>query len=126
MNTKIDSAIRQAVAKCRAMGVKLKAGPWCELEGNRVISCDPIFAVLLTEGLVGFEKMEEMDLSHPGFIKKSCIRLNVDPGWLHRFWLGWDRNHHVTIVSKEKDKESESKDEVSGWAIQLRKEFLEI
>lgn len=127
MNVKIDTAIRQGIAACQAIGVKLKAGLWCELEGDKVVSCDPIFAVLLTQGLVSFEKTGEVpfNFSHPGWIKAACIHLNVDPGWLHRFWLGWDRGHHVVIVSKDKDKESESKDEVSGWAIQLRKEIMD-
>lgn len=124
MNTKIDAAIRQGIAACQALGIKMKAGPWCELEGDQVISCDPIFAVLFTEGLHKVEGVE-IDFSRPGWIKAACIRLNVDPGWLHRFFMGWDRGHHVTIVAKDKDKETESKDEVSYYALQLRKEFLE-
>lgn len=128
MNVKIDTAIRQGIAACQALGIKMKGGPWCELEGDQVISCDPIFAALFTQNFVSFEKNSDetpFNFSRPGWIKAACIHLNVDPGWLHRFWMGWDRGHHVTIVSKKEDKETESKDEVSAYAIQLRKEFLE-
>lgn len=128
MNQKIDTAIRQGIATCQNLGIKLKAGAWCELSGQEIVSCDPIFAAifsdLFVDGCKIVQNVAEMDFSRPGWIKQACIRLNVDPGWLHRFWMGWDRAHHVTIVSKDKDKETESKDEVSAYAIQLRKEFL--
>lgn len=125
MNVKIDTMIRQAVTACQnVMGLKIKHGSWCTLSGSDIISCDPIFAVILYNyGLVfpgAFDP--NFDWARPGLVKEACELLDVDPSWLHRFWLGFDRGHQVLLIN-DKEK-TETRDDVSAYGLQLRKEFI--
>lgn len=110
--------IRKACLEAKAKGIKLHRGPWFDLVGGTPYACCAIGAVLLTDKDFKFAE----DPSHPGYTKRACQILEVDAGWLVRFWMGFDRGHHVTLVH---DKDKESKDEVSGFGIQLAKELAD-
>lgn len=60
-----------------------------------------------------------------GWLKELCQELDVDFGWLHRFWMGFDRNYQVMV--SEHDKKGNiiawHKDSVSELGIRFAKEY---
>lgn len=110
--------IRTACLKAKSKGIRLNRGPWFEIKDNNIKACCAIGAVLLSD-----EKFSlAQDSSNPGYVKKACQMLEVDPGWLVRFWMGFDRGHQVILVN---DKDKEIKDDVSAFGIQLAKELVD-
>lgn len=123
MSVKIDAEIRAACTEAKAKGVKIAKAFWFELDANsQVIGCDPIGAVLLRHNKVSFSNPLNVEsLSKPGFIKEACLLLDVDPGWLYRFWMGYDRNYQIWFTTDDK---KEIKDDVSSYGISMAKELL--
>ena len=117
MNQKVTSQIREACLWAKANGHKLlSGGAWYDFT-TTPWGCDALGALLLQQKLVTKPNGPE-GLS--GLVKAT---LDVDDFWLRRFWLGWDRGYQVMITKSEKDKEIESKDDVSAFGISLRKEM---
>ena len=114
--------IRNACLQAKAKGIKLfSGGHWFDLTGkgeSKIYSCCAIGAVLLTDNEFSMPE----DLSRPGFVRKACEMLEVDPSWLVRFWMGFDRGHQVLLVN---DKDKEIKDDVSAFGIQLARELTD-
>lgn len=122
MNTKIDTEIREAIAFVRAAGIKLHPGIWFEWnEEGKIISCDPIGAVLIKNNAVPDYVPQS---TRSNFSETARFILNVDWSWLRRFWLGFDRGYQVLIIHEENNKEIETKDDVSHYGIGLYKEFV--
>lgn len=123
MNNKIDAEIRKGIAWAQENNIRIVwGGPWFifNAEGNAT-SADAIGTILLMHGKVPAGMgLDTEDLVRPGFIKAACEILGVDPGWLHRFFMGYDRGYQVMLIG-EKDKEI--KDEVSWYGITLQKEL---
>ncbi len=116
MSAKAFETIRSACIAARDRGLRLHRGPWFNLNADTIVGCCAIGAVLL-------DLPRPADLSNPGFVKAACDRLDVDAFFLQRFWMGWDRGHVVTLVREKDGKSSESKDEISGAALALAREF---
>lgn len=123
MNLKIDNEIRESIAFVLAKGVRISQGIWFEFsDGWNIEACDPLGAVLYKNNLIDRSILTTEGLVRPGFIKLVCTHLDIDVMWLRRFWLGFDRGYQVMIVN-DKD-ESETKDEVAAYGIQLYREFV--
>jgi len=102
-------------------GVRIQPGAWFTHDSDGLIrSCCAIGALLIHKGT----DKHDVGSPNPGYVRAACEILKVDAMWLNRFWMGFDRNHHVTLVKKEKDSEVEIKDDVSGFGIELRREVF--
>ena len=131
MNTKTSEMIKSACKNIGGFGVKLARGPWCTIEGSRIVSCDPIVATLLAQGILSLTMMplsgnfvvsgDIKEPTTPGIVYAACKLLNVDGAWLVRFLRGWDQNTQIIITDKD---DVQHRDEVSGFAISLAKEFI--
>lgn len=123
MNVKIATQLREAIAWAREQGIQIvRGGPWFDWTGpgQSIVACDAVGAVLLKNGLV---TKPSPTPETPGYMRLAAKQLDVDAFWLRRFWMGWDREHHVTLVIKEKESEKETKDDVSAFGISLWKEM---
>lgn len=124
MNNKITTLIQESVAAVRDKGINIVRGPWFDFtgEGGSVIACDPIGAVILAKDAmpVGINPNDSATLVRPGLVKVACELLDVDPSWLQRFWMGFDRGHQVTLID---DKDKEHRDDISAYGIQLSKQL---
>ncbi len=111
----VESKIKSAIQYAHSKHIKVAPGIWFEFnESRQVIRCGPLGALLLQHNC-----NLDVDLARPGFCDKVCEILEVDMFWLRRFWLGFDRNYQVLIETEKK----ETKDEVSAFGIELRKEL---
>lgn len=126
MNNKIDKEIRESVAWIKENNIKLiKGGAWFYFKDNRAIEADFIGAVLLKNGAVPDGISLDLKLLvRPGFSKSACDILGVNSNWLHRFWMGSDRNYQVMIIGDPEAKIKDRKDEVAAYGISLSKEFF--
>lgn len=124
MNNKITALIQESIAIVQAQGIRIVKGPWFDFTGEngKIIGCDPIGAVILAKEAMpaGINPFDCATLVRPGFIKVACELLNVDPSWLQRFWMGFDRGHQVTLID---DKDKEHRDDISAYGIQLAKQL---
>lgn len=100
-------------------------GPWMVFEKEKIVAVDPIAAVILTHGrLPDLNPNDIEQMSKPGLVAIACDILGVDPFWLHRFWMGYDRGHQIYFQKEKNDKViSRKKDDVSQFGIQLAKMF---
>jgi hypothetical protein len=127
MNNKIDTEIRTAVAWAAEKNLPLlKGGAWFIFDAQgQATACDAIGAVLLKHDKVPAGiGIDYNALMRPGFSKMAAEILGVDSGWLHRFFMGYDRGYQVMLISEKDGKTKESKDEVSAYGISLAKEFF--
>lgn len=126
MNAKIDKEIRESVAWLKENNIELiKGGPWFIFQNNKVIGADLIGAVLLKNNLVPEGIGSNLEkLSNPGFTRTACEFLDINFSWLHRFWMGSDRNYQVMIVGDPEKKIKDRKDDISAYAISLTREFF--
>ncbi len=125
MNVKIDTEIRAAYSEAISKGLNILHGSaWCEFGSEyKLLGVDPIAAVILKNDK--FPKQDQINdefLSNPGFIKAACEILKVDPSWIYRFFMGYDRSYQIMIVQEKEKKET--KDDVSNYGISLYKEFV--
>lgn len=127
MNTKIDKEIRKAVAWAAEKNLLLlRGGAWFIFgEQGTPTACDAIGAVLLMNDKVPAGIGLDLDaLQYSGFYRTAVQLLEVDTGWLHRFFMGYDRGYQVTLISEKDGKTKETKDEVSSYGISLQKELF--
>jgi hypothetical protein len=123
MNNKTSEAIRTACERAKEKGLRIHQGPWFEWSGGKVVGCCAIGAVLLEAGKINPEGEPDLETSvNPGYVKAACQTLGVNASWLYRFWMGFDRGYQIMLID---DKEKESKDDISAFGIQLRREFPE-
>lgn len=101
MSAKAAELIRRA-----CQGRKILPGPWTQ-DG----SVCALQAVLECNGWFQGEPR----------IPKLCEILGVDAFWIHRFFMGFDRNHQIKIIHED---DKESIDEVSRLGIMIRKECV--
>jgi hypothetical protein len=126
MNNNIAETIVAACENALERGYTIcHGGPWLEFKGKKIVSVDPIAAVILTH-----DKMPDLDptnleqMSKPGLVAIACGILGVDGFWLHRFWMGYDRGHQIYFQKEKEGKViSRKKDEVSQFGIQLARMF---
>lgn len=127
MNNKIDSEIRKAIAWAAEKNLPLlRGGAWFIFDAEgQATACDAMGAVLLMHDKVpaGIGK-DPANLVRPGFSQMAIDILGVDSGWLHRFFMGYDRGYQVMLISEKDGKTKESKDEVSFYGQSLAKEFF--
>ncbi len=116
MNTATATRIREACLAMKAKGIRLTRGPWFEFSGDNIVACCAIGAVLVEAGVA--QRAE--DLSRPGYTRRACELLGVNPWWLYRFWMGFDRDFQIMFEDAE-DRKTE--DDVSAFGIRLRKEL---
>lgn len=118
--SKVEDTIRDACAKAKAAGIHIERGPWATWEGEtKVVAVCAIGAVLWANG----------ELPHPGpsleikgLVKAACVALGVEPAWLRRFWMGFDRGHHGRII--DKDGKDIGEDEVCRLGLDLAAELV--
>lgn len=127
MNNKIDSEIRSAVAWAAEKNLSLlKGGARFVFDAQgQATACDPLGAVLLKHNKVPAGIGLNPDaLVRPGFIGMLSEILEVDAGWQHRFFMGYDRGYQVVLISEKDGKTKESKDDVSFYGMSLAKELF--
>ncbi len=128
MNVKIVTMLREACAAMPARGIKIACGgAWYEWDAEKMIAADPIGAAIVVAGKLpaGIDPKKPETLVRPGLIEAACDLLGVDPMWLYRFWMGYDRNYQVMIITADKGKDiKESQDEVSAFGIAFRREVF--
>lgn len=128
MNLKIMTLLRESCDEMRARGIAIvHGGAWYIWESNRITGADPIGAAILAQGKLpeGLDPNKPETLVRPGLMQVACELLGVDAGWLWRFWMGFDRNYQVTIVTGEGQARKETADEVSAFGIAFRREVLD-
>lgn len=109
--------IRDACRTVQQLGVQLRSGPWFEFEGDKVVSCCAVGAVLLASGV----DVKPSDQSTGrGYLAEACRMLEVNNMWLYRFWMGFDRGYQILIEVKEN---TFRKDDVSLLGIETAREF---
>ncbi len=120
--------LREACKEMEVRGIKiLHDGAWYDWDSEKIIGADPIGAAILVADKLppGLDPKKPETMVRPGLMQAACELLNVDAGWLWRFWMGFDRGYQVTIVTEEKGKErKESPDEVSAFGLALHREVL--
>ncbi len=125
MSLKAHTLIREAVAHVRQLTPPipvLKGGAWFVWDAEKITATDPIGAVLIMRDLVP----KEMDpkrpetMVRPGLIKAACEVLGVDPFWLYRFWMGFDRGFQIQFTDKD---DKTTRDDVSEFGIALGREL---
>jgi hypothetical protein len=122
MNLKIVTLLREACAAMPARGIEvIRGGPWYVWDSEKIVGADPIGAAILMAGKLppGLTTNPE-SLVRPGLVQAACELLNVDPMWLYRFWMGYDRRFQIMVISKDQ----ESRDEVSEFGIFFAKEIF--
>jgi hypothetical protein len=124
MNNIIQNTIKIACKNAINAGLKICRGPWFIYENNKLVACDPIFAVIFNDRLNEFN-ISSLNLEEPGFMVLAREALGVDDFWLYRFWMGFDTNYQILISYEDKDskKNKTKKDDVSLFGIQLSREF---
>jgi hypothetical protein len=134
MSNKTTEMLRTACKEIGNKGIKLERGAWLTIKNDKIIACDAILAALIhfnkvwyhfdmcTDGTKRpFVVNDMLTTAHePGFVRAACGLLNVDGAWITRFLRGWDQNTQI-VLTDEGDKQH--RDEVSGFAITLAKEF---
>lgn len=126
MNTKIVELIRESCAHCVQRGIKIcHGGPWLEWKGTTIIEADPIAAVIIAQGRLpeGIDPLNPETMVNPGLVRVACELLDIDHGWLYRFWMGYDRGYQILFYSDEERKNA-TKDDVSAFGISMRKELF--
>jgi hypothetical protein len=128
MNVKVTTLLREACAAMPARGIQVVCGgAWYVWDSEKILGADPIGAAILVADKLpaGLDPKDPSTHVRPGLMEAACKLLDVDAGWLWRFWMGYDRNYQVMIVTEEKGKErKESLDEVSAFGMALRREIL--
>lgn len=128
MNLKIMTLLRESCDEMAARGIAIvHGGAWYIWESDRITGADPIGATILAQGKLpeGLDPNKPETLVRPGLMQVACELLGVDAGWLWRFWMGYDRNYQVTIVTGEGQARKETADEVSAFGIAFRREVLD-
>ena len=130
MNNKQTKLITESCQLIKEEKIQIKRRAWFETnDKGHIISCDPIFAVILVHGenfmkdilVNGIPK--DLDLSNPGFLEKACEILDVNAFWLRRFSFGFDYGHQVLFISGDERDKKFVKDEVSEFGIQLLRDL---
>lgn len=97
-------------AKSEAALLAAESEPWSAADG----SCCALQAVLDRSGWQPGEPR----------LPTLCAILGVDSFWLHRFMMGFDRNHQIKFTSGDDGDHTETLDEVSGLGIKIAREFV--
>lgn len=124
MNVKIVTLLRESCEFVRAKGIRIiRGGAWFEWSTTTILGADPIGAALIAQGKLpaGLDPLLPETMVRPGLVQASCELLAVDPMWLYRFWMGYDRNFQIMAIS---EKGQESKDEVSEFGIAMSRELF--
>ncbi len=129
MNVKITTMLREACTAMPARGIQIICGgAWFIWDSEKILGADPIGAAILAADKLpaGLDPKDPATHVRPGLVEAACKLLDVDPGWLWRFWMGYDRNYQVMIVTEEKGKDrKESLDEVSAFGMAFRREVFQ-
>lgn len=125
MNSKTNDIIIAACEEVIKRGLTLcRGGAHFEVKDNQIVSCDPITATLMVGGFLpelDFSDLNQM--AHPGIIEAAWTHLGLDPLWLYRFWMGYDRDYQIILIKDEGDKTTHTKDDVSKFGIFVAKKF---
>lgn len=99
-----------------------------EWVGHTIVAADPIAAVIIDSGRIPdtLDPSNPETMVRPGLIAIACELLDVDPAWLYRFWMGYDRGYQILFYSDDERTDGgrkTTKDDVSAFGIAMRKEL---
>lgn len=127
MSLKIAKVLRESCNSVRSSGIPiLRGGPWFDWNGSGYDGVDPVFAALLAKQKLpaGWNPSALDTMVRPGIVPAACELLDVDPMWLYRFFMGYDRNYQIMITVGEGAEKRTFKDEVAEFGMQFAKELF--